>query len=699
MDPENRLDRLFSPRSVAIVGASANLESISGRPLKLLKRYGFKGAVYPVNPKYQSLEGFRCYPSLEVLPEVPDVVLVGVRASLVPPVLEDCACLGVKYAVIFSSGFAESEGTEAQEEIVRIAKAGGVRILGPNCQGLVNLAKGIPLSFSASLDTDRRPTGHVAYISQSGAFGFASFAMAADAGAGFRYVVTTGNQADLDVIEIARYLAEDPEVRLLLLYLEGVSNGERFLDLLRFTRSRGLPVAVLKVGRSEVAKEAAKSHTAALTGDEKVWEAVFRQYGVLTLGDSDDVTDVARFFGCSRRTKGNRVGILSTSGGAGIIAADCCDAAGLSVPVLDAELRGKVERFIPPFGSSLNPVDMTAQVINDPQGFRNLLALMEESPQVDMLLVVLSMITGESGMRMAEDLVSAFDSGKKPVACCWLIDDEHGLAFRNLLASRGVPVFSSLRRAALSLSRLVHWEKRPDLPPKDTAPGTKARLDEFPDELTEAEAKELLASYGIPITRERLCRSLSESLAAAEEIGYPVALKVMSPDIPHKTEAGIVALRVKDEEELRNTYGRILEKAVKARTGARIRGVLVQEMVSGGQECIVGVRRDPLFGPVIAVGIGGIFVEVLQDVSLRLAPVDRATVMKMLEELKGLPLLRGARGNPPRDIEALASLVESVSRMALSEPDLLELDVNPVMVLQEGRGAVAVDALVLRTQK
>jgi len=302
-------------------------------------------------------------------------------------------------------------------------------------------------------------------------------------------------------------------------------------------------------------------------------------------------------------------------------------------------------------------------------------------------------------MRMAEDLVSAFDSGKKPVACCWLIDDEHGLAFRNLLASRGVPVFSSLRRAALSLSRLVHWEKRPDLPPKDTAPGTKARLDEFPADLTEADAKELLASYGIPITRERLCRSLSESLAAAEEIGYPVALKVMSPDIPHKTEAGIVALHVKDEEELRNTYGRILEKAVKARTGARIKGVLVQEMVSGGQECIVGVRRDPLFGPVIAVGIGGIFVEVLQDVSLRLAPVDRETVMKMLEELKGLPLLRGARGNPPRDIEALASLVEAVSRMVLSEPDLLELDVNPVMVLQEGRGAVAVDALVLRKQK
>jgi acyl-CoA synthetase (NDP forming) len=699
LDPENSLDRLFSPRSVAIVGASANLESISGRPLKLLKRYGFEGTVYPVNPKYESIEGFRCYSSLDGLPEVPDVVLVGVRASLVPSVLEDCARLGVKYAVVFSSGFAESEGVEAQEEIVRIAKAGGVRILGPNCQGLVNLASGIPLSFSASLDTDRRPTGHVAYVSQSGAFGFASFAMAADAGAGFRYVVTTGNQADLDVIEIARYLAADPEVNLLLLYLEGVSSGERFLELLRFARSRDLPVAILKVGQSAVAKEAAKSHTAALTGDEKVWEAVFRQYGVLTLSDSDDVTDAARIFGVSRRAKGNRVGILSTSGGAGIIAADACDAAGLSVPSLDKEFREQVERFIPSFGSSLNPVDMTAQVINDPQGFRNLLALMEESPQIDMLFVVLSMITGESGMRMAEDLALAFESGRKPIVCCWLIDDEHGKAFRGLLTSRGVPVFSSLRRAALSLARLVQWEGRPDLPALNPIRGKKGNLDEFPSDLTEAEAKELLASYGVPITRERLCTSLSESLAAAEEIGYPVALKVMSPDIPHKTEAGIVALRVKDEEELRNTYGRILEKAVKAKPKARIKGVLVQEMVSGGQECIVGVRRDPLFGPVIAVGLGGIFVEVLQDVALRLAPVDRATVLKMLEELKGLPLLRGIRGNSPRDIDALASLVEAVSRLALSEPDLLELDVNPVMVLENGRGAVAVDALVVRKPK
>ena len=696
MGDTTELGRLLSPRSVAIVGASSNLESISGRPLKLLKRYGFKGPIYPVNPKYDFIEGLRCYPSLGTLPEVPDVVLVGVRASMVPGVMKDCARLGVGFAVIFSSGFAESDEAEAQEELVRIGKTGGVRILGPNCQGLVNLALGLPLSFSASLDTDRRPSGHVAYVSQSGAFGFASFAMAADAGAGFRYVVTTGNQADLDVIDFARALAVDPEVRLLLLYLEGIKDGDRFIDLLRLTRSRDLPVAILKVGRSPVAREAAKSHTAALTGDEKVWEAVFRQYGVLPLSDSDDVTDVARIFGSAKRTLGKRVGILSTSGGAGIIAADACDTMGLSVPELSGRLREEVEKYIPSFGSSRNPVDMTAQVINDPQGFRKLLSLMEESPEIDMILPVLSMITGDSGLKMASDLAEAFDAGKKPMACCWLIDDEHGKSFRDLLTRRGVPVFTSLRRAAASLARLAQWQGKSPLPPERMQEGTlPCRLEKM-GELTEAEAKAVLASYGVPITRERLCRSLAESTAAAEEIGYPVALKVMSPDILHKTEAGIVALRVRDEEELRNTYGRILEKAVKARPGARIRGVLVQEMVSGGQECIVGVRRDPLFGLVVAVGLGGVFVEVLRDVSFRLAPIDRRTVLEMLQELKGISLLRGVRGDPPRDVEALASLVEAVSNMALNEPDILELDVNPVMVLEEGRGAVAVDALIIR---
>lgn len=693
--PSPSLDRLFRPRSVAVVGASAQEESISGRPLKLLRRYGFSGALYPVNPRHQTLGGLPCYPDLLSLPEAPDVVLVGVRADLVPGVIEQCGRVGAGHAVVFSSGFAEGGDPEAQRRLADLARASGVRVLGPNCQGLANLAEGIPLSFSASLDTDRRPVGSVGYISQSGAFGFASFAMAADQGVGFRYVATTGNQADLDVVDLGHYMLSDPEVRLLLLYLEGLSEGERFLHLLETARAKGVPVGVLKVGRSAVAAAAAASHTAALTGDDAVWRALFRQYGVIPLEDGDDIQDLGRLAGSVPPPKGNRVGILTTSGGAGIILADACADAGLEVPSLSPDLRGRLDPYLPSFGSSANPVDMTAQVINDPLGFRGCLRALEESPEVDQSVAVLSMITGESGERMAEDLSSAFGEAKKPLACCWLIDREHGGRFVDRLRADGVPVYSSLGRCARALGALWRWSRSTPEPPVD-AEVSRNLLDAFPASLTEHDAKRFLARHGIPVTRERLVTSREEALEAARQIGYPVALKVMSPQIPHKTEAGAVALGLGGDEALTNAYGRILESALRFAPEGVIQGVLVQEMVREGFECLVGVKRDPLFGPLVAVGLGGIYVEVLRDVSLRRAPFGLQTAREMLRELKGYPLLTGARGQKPRDVDALAELVSRVSRIAAAEPCLGELDLNPVFVGFQGGGAVAADALVLR---
>ena len=698
MDPSSRpsLDRLFRPRSVAVVGASAHEESISGRPLKLLRDYRFPGAVYPVNPRHAALGGLPCYPDLRSLPEGPDVVLVGVRAELVPGVLEQCGAVGAGCAVVFSSGFAEGGDPMAQERLSRIAGETGVRVLGPNCQGLVNLAEGIPLSFSASLDTARRPLGPVAYISQSGAFGFASFAMAADQGVGFRYVATTGNQADLDVVDLGRYVLEDPEVRLLLLYLEGLAEGDRFLELLEEARRKGVPVGVLKVGRSATAAAAAASHTAALTGDDAVWRALFRQYGVIPLEDGDDLQDLGRLAGSVPPPRGNRVGILTTSGGAGIILADACADEGLEVPPFSPELRGRLDPFLPSFGSSRNPVDMTAQVINDPQGFRGCLEALEESPEADLSVAVLSMITGESGDRMAQDLEEAFRRAAKPLACCWLIDREHGGAFVDRLRGAGVPLFPSLRRCARALGALSRWAGTfREEGPVEAAP-SRNLLDAFPGALTEYDAKRFLAQHGVPVTRERLVASREEALEAARQIGYPVALKVMSSRILHKTEAGAVALGLGGEEALTNAYGRILESALRFAPEGALQGVLVQEMVRDGFECILGVKRDPLFGPLVAVGLGGIYVEILRDVSLRRAPFGVATAREMLRELKGYPLLAGARGQKPRDVEALAELVARVSRIAAAEPDLGELDLNPVFVGYAGQGAVAADALVLR---
>ncbi len=699
-----QLEKLFLPRSVAVVGASPASDTISGRPLKLLREFGFSGNVFPVNPKYRTVAEYSCYPDVASLPETPDVVLVGVRASLVPSVMESCAARRVPFAVIFSSGFAESEDRGAQERILAIAREGGVRILGPNCQGMVNLVSRVPLSFSASLEGGRILPGHVAYVSQSGAFGFATFAMGNDRGVRFRYVVTTGNQADLDAIDVGRYVLQDPEVRLLLMYLEGVNDGERFLRMIREAHERRVPVGVLKVGKSPSSRAAVRSHTAALTGDDAVWDAVFRQYSIISMEDAEDIVNLGLAFNAPQRPNGKRVAILTTSGGAGIVTADRCDDMGLAVPPLSETTQEEVRRHIPPFGSSLNPVDMTAQVINDPEGFPKCLRAVLDSPEVDMVVSVHSMITGEAGWSMARSLAEAWRKSTKPLACCWLIDEAHGGPFREFLREQGVPLFQSPRECVRSLAALAQWESaapgkiflEKDSDGKEESACPSPLLPSFSGTLTEYDAKRLLKTYGVPITREVLCASLSEARDAAETMGYPVALKVMSGDILHKTEAGVVALHLYSEEELRNAYGRLLERARTFAPHAHIQGVLVQEMVEEGLECLVGVKRDPLFGPIVAVGLGGIYVEVLRDLVLRKAPVDEATALNMIEQLKGYPLLAGARGQKKRDIVALASLLRIVSEFACAEPDLLELDVNPVFLRAEGEGVVAADALVLR---
>jgi len=693
------LDRLFKPRNIAIVGASSNLDSISGRPLKLLMRYKYKGGIFPVNPKYDSLHGFTCYPDVRSLPVSPDVVIVGVRASLVPGILEQCAEKKVPFAVIFSSGFAEADDPYLQERIVSIAKEGGIRLVGPNCQGLVNFVDGIPLSFTASLDDEPLEPGNIAYISQSGAFGFASFALSVDSGVKFRYVVTTGNQVDLDAVDFGQYIIQDEEVKLLILYLEGLQDGPRFLELVKRAREKEIPVAVLKVGKSDVAKEAAKSHTAALTGDKVVWDAVFKQYGVIGISDVEDIIDLGHVFSSPKRAKGKNVAILTTSGGAGIIMTDLLDEYGLKVPILKPETQEKIKPYIPSFGSSLNPVDMTAQVINDPKGFPGCLDAVLECSDIDMVTVIISMITGESGRQMTKDLIAANDRTYKPINCSWLIDRKHGEEFLQQLKAAGVPLFQSLRRSAFALSALGKWNEILSKSTVEITVKGEPYLPKLPLMMTEYDAKRLLEHWGVPVTRERLCLSLEEVLSASEEIGYPVVLKVMSPDILHKTEAGVIALGLSSEEQIRNAYGRILENANKYRHDARIQGVLVQELVDDGLECMVGIKRDPIFGPIVVVGLGGIYVEVLGDVSLRHAPIDETTAYEMIRELKGFPLLAGARGRKKKDIDALARVVSLVSKIACIESDLLELDANPVFVLDENKGVIVADALVLRKAK
>ncbi|EHM09517.1 acyl-CoA synthetase (NDP forming) [Thermanaerovibrio velox DSM 12556] len=684
---------LLEPRGVAVVGASSNLESISGRPLKLLMRYRYQGGIYPVNPNRESIGGLRCYRDLLEVDGPVDVALVAVRANLVPQVIRQCSQRGIGFAVVFSSGFAEGGDQALQEEVIREAEAGGVRVLGPNCQGLVNLAKGIPLSFSASLDTDRftgGSPGGIAYVSQSGAFGFASFACASDMGARFRYVVTTGNQGDLDTVEVSRALLEDPEVRMLMMYLEGVRDSERLVELLKAARGKGVPVGILKAGRSASGSEAAKSHTASVAGDQRVWRAVLEQHGAILLEDLEDISSLGLMCGAPR-PRGSRVGIVTTSGGAGIMMADLCSERGLAVPKLNPNAAERISRVIPPFGSPVNPVDVTAQVINDPLGLKECLEAVRDSGDVDMISVVISMITGEAGLKTAQQVAEFAKTCDMPLLCSWLIDQEHGGEFIELLRENHVPVLRSLRQSAWTLKALCDSSSSLDLGSSGSLAPFRVPEGLMGGVLTEHEAKGVLKAAGVPVTREELAVTLEDALRSAERIGYPVALKVMSREIPHKTDAGVVALGVRGAEELKEAYRTVMARALEV-PGAKIEGVLVQEMVKG-LECIVGVKRDPVFGPVVAFGLGGVFVEVLGDLAIRKAPVFVDEALEMVDSIKASPLLGRFRGRGALDKRALAEAISAISRLALDER-VLELDVNPLFVMEEGKGVVCGDALI-----
>ena len=690
------LRKLFAPESIAIIGASSSLERLTGRTLRYLQSFGYGGAIYPINPKADVISGLPVHRNVTEVEGPVDLAIFSIKAKLNPDALRACADKKIPFALIYSSGFSETGDRALQEEVSAIARDGGIRILGPNCQGLANFAEGIPLTFSGALYEVPRPLpGHVALVSQSGAFGFSSFGVGLEHGVRFRYVATTGNQSDLDAVECADYVLEDPKVHLLMLYLEGLEDGAGFLRLVRKARERDIAVAVLKAGRSPSAREAAKSHTAALTGDDRVWSAVFSQYGVIPMEDIDDIIGIGQVLGAEKRMSGGRSAILTTSGGAGIVMADCLNDVGLSVPVFSHDTRSRIEAAIPPFGASRNPVDMTVQISEQPENFRSVFDAVQEDPELDSIVTSLSMIVGHAGDVMTDTMIESYVKSPKPQAAVWMIDHQHGGSFIERMKTAGIPIFQSFRQCARALRELNRWGAfKPPAAPE--VGGNAPILPQWKDAMTEYDAKVFLSRYDIPVTRERLCLNLEEACDAAEELGFPVALKGMAASVLHKTEAGIVALDVRSFEELRGALKTVRKHLADYVGDGAVQGFLVSEMVRGGFECIVGVKRDPVFGPMIAVGLGGIYVEVLGDVSLRHGPVDEEEALNMIRQLKGYSFLSGTRGSKPRDIRALAGIVSRVSRLAAIETDLLELDINPVFVLEEGKGAVAADALVVK---
>ena len=692
----NPLAMLFQARSIALVGASQVEDSVGGRPIKYLQKYGFDGRIYPVTPRYEAINGLQCYASVREIPDPVDLALLAVSAARIPDVLEDCAAKGIPTVLIFSSGFAElgDEGREAQVRLVNEARNHGVRICGPNSMGTMNLRSGLTATFSAVLEHNHRP-GSMALISQSGMYGAYILAQATTADIGFGLFATTGNEADIELAELLQYVVSEPETKSVLAYVEQIRDGDAFVQAAESALEQGRPIVIIKVGRSDVGARAAQSHTGAIAGSDEAYKAVFRQHGLIAVDTVDEMLDIAQLIDYGIFPEGNRVGIISLSGGAAIMIADACAASGLEVPTLPQEVQLSLKKRVP-FAGVANPIDATGQLFNDPDFYKDFLGTLVKQPDIDSIVLFFGQMIGyveDLGITVVQESVKAARSCGKPFAMVAMPGDGRAAT---LLREGGIPHFTDPERTIRAIAAVTSYtERRKTLLARrrkagniDLSPIDRVEVD------TELGAKKFLSDHGLHVTREHLATSSETAVGHAYNIGYPVALKVNSPDIAHKTEVNAIKLGLGNELEVKRAYEEIMQTVGDRCPNAEVRGILVQEMIRGGLELILGVKHDPVFGPMVMCGFGGIHAEVLRDFSLRQAPVEQDTAAEMLSELRGYSILEGTRGKGPVDIAAVIDAVVKLSWIAVRTREWIkELDINPLIALPEGQGCVVADAL------
>jgi len=687
------VDALLRPRSVAIVGASADAAKLTGRPLAYLEKYGFTGDIYPVNPRYEAIGPHRCYPDVAALPQAPDAAIVLVGGSKVTEAVRQLAAAGTRNAIVLASGFGESgpEGRARQDELRRAA--GTMRLLGPNTIGLVNVSEGIVLSASNALVTDAIVAGSIALVSQSGGILGSLLSRAQAAGIGFSKLIATGNECDLEVADFIDHLVDDPATRVIALYLEGLRNMPAFRAAVLRAQAAGKPVVAFKVGRSEAGTRAAVSHTGALAGSDAAYEAMFRQFGVIRAERYSDLLDIPLALSCGRTLKGPRVAIITSTGGAASLLADAAGMLGLKTPPPDDATAAKLSTLAIE-GATLdrNPIDVTLAGVK-PGTFRAVLDAVTPSPLYDAVAVVLGSSVLRDPEIVAAPLRASAAASDKPVVGFASPDAPHLIRALNLA---GVPTFAAPESCAAALAALRRASTAVPIPREAATPVATPDLRKLlrPGALDEAESKRLFGRFGIPATREIVARTPDEAAAAAKTFGGNVVVKVLSRDVVHKSDAGGVAVDVAPADVARvcaDIAGRFTEA-----TGGTPDGFLVQELVRGGVEMILGFHHDAQLGPVILLGMGGVAAELTRDTALRLAPVSRDEARAMIDDLKTSALLEGYRGRPVADVEALADAVAAFSAMiAAIGGELSEAEINPLFVLPRGRGVIAADGVVI----
>lgn len=692
------LAALLDPRSVAVVGASSDAGKAGGRPLHYMLQTGYDGALYPVNPHRSEVLSLRAYPSLADLPEVPDLCVIAVPVDHVEQYLVQCGELGVRAAIVFASGYAETgdEGRARQQRLQQIAVAYGMAVAGPNCLGLVNARTGAAPTFTTALE--RRPhleQGPISFVSQSGALGAFLLGMIQDEELGITHFVTTGNEAVLDLSDYVRYMLEDDQTRVIAGYLEG-ADGARLISVFGAALAQAKPLVLMKVGSSSAGAAASVAHTGKLVGVDAVYDAVFRRYAVTRAQSLDELLDFSRALAMNRLPAGSGVGIVSTSGGAAILLADWCDRLGLDVVKLAPATTERLEAALPWFAGRRNPVDTTGRPLWEPEMMHDTLAAVAADPAVDVVLCHVGLAPGP-GRRIADELVRAAEAAGKPILVCWLreIDPEPHAELRR----HGIPAFSDPVRMTRAAAATVDYARARGIALEVAAP-EPLTVGAVPDGkvVSEHAARGWLVDHGLPGLDEAVATSPPAAVAAAERIGYPVCLKVLSADVTHRSDIGAVRLGLTGPAEVTRAYGEIVAAVDRHVPGARIDGMLVMEQIAtDGVELIVSGFRDAAFGPCVLCGIGGILAEVMRDTVIRPAPVGAAEARSMVEELRGAALLDGPRGTPASDVEAAAAAIARLSAlMAGADPDVDTIEINPLLVLADGAGVKVLDALITR---
>lgn len=694
------LEAIFAPKSVAVIGASPEPSRLGHQVLKNIVENGYQGHIYPIHPRASTILDLPAYPSVLDVPDPIDQAVIVIPSQFVLEVVEQCGQKGIKGLIVITAGFKEvgGQGKELERQLLDMVQRYDMRMVGPNCLGVIDTVSKLNASFAALMPND----GKIAFMSQSGALCTAILDWSKPQGMGFSRFVSLGNKADVDEVALLQAWNEDPHSRVILAYLEGISDGTGFIEAARKI-TRNTPVIAIKSGVTEAGTRAASSHTGSLTGSESAYEAAFAQSGIIRSRTMNELFDLARLFAYQPLLKGNQIAIVTNAGGPGIIATDAAERSGaITMARFTTETLERLQRDLPPTANVFNPVDVIGDARSD--RYRVAISATLDDPNVHGLAVLLTPQAGTDTEEIARVIAEQAKAHDKPVVTSFMGAMSLGPSL-DILNHEHIPNYNFPERAVQSLAAMARYvamrqQPEPEFVQFDVDKERVRKL--FAEvraservELGEIEAREVMEAYGMRLPMSHLAQTPEEAVKIASEIGYPVVMKISSPDILHKSDIGGVRVGMSDSTAVRDSFELIEYRARKYSPQARIWGILVQEMVRKGREILVGVSRDPQFGPLVAVGMGGIYVEVLRDVALRLAPISKQEVAEQIRSIRTFPLLRGVRGEPPADIAAIEDVVLRISQLVTDFPEIVEMDINPLVVHNEGEGAIVVDARII----